>query len=136
MRDVNIKVQVCQMIFYVPERQEDTESGDGVAASGGPSICLHDPYRVCGLSARPLPGLRIVCTTLTGSADCLHDPYRVCELSARPLPGLRSAGVQTKRRDQKRETTHREPPMVTRSSSRAMTKSGVPSAFTKRMRTW
>src|SRR6266566_1502014 len=89
MRDVNIKVQVCQMIFYVPERQEDTESGDGVAASGGPSICLHDPYRVCGLSARPLPGLRIVCTTLTGSADCLHDPYRVCGLSARPLPGLR-----------------------------------------------
>ncbi len=95
------------MIFYVPERQEDTESGDGVAASGGQPICL-------------------------------HDPYRVCELSARPFLGLRSAGVQTKtkRRDQKRETTHSEPPMVTRSSSRAMTKSGVPSAFTKRMRTW
>src|SRR6266568_4930001 len=55
----------------------------------GSADCLHDPYRVCGLSARPLPGLRIVCTTLTGSADCLHDPYRVCGLSARPLPGLR-----------------------------------------------
>jgi len=34
--------------------------------------------------------------------------------------------------DQTRETTQREPPIATKSSSKAMTKSGVPSAFTKR----
>ena len=60
----NISVYIGKRYSYLPERQGDTESGDGAAASGGPSICLHDPYRVCGLSARPLPGLRIVCTAL------------------------------------------------------------------------
>ena len=74
----NISVYIDKRYSYLPERQGDTESGDGAAASG----------------------------------------------------------VQTKRRDQKRETTHREPPMVTRSSRRAMTKSGVPSALTRRVRTW
>src|SRR6266704_3514107 len=105
MRIITYRYILSNDILMCLRDNEDTESGDGVAASGGPSICL-------------------------------HDPYRVCELSARPLPGLRSAGVQTKRRDQERETTHREPPMVTRSSSRAMAKSGVPSALTRRVRTW
>jgi hypothetical protein len=38
--------------------------------------------------------------------------------------------------DQNRETNQREPPMVNRSSSTAITKSGVPSAFTSRVRAW
>jgi hypothetical protein len=37
---------------------------------------------------------------------------------------------------QNRETTHSDPPIVTTSSKRAITKSGVPSAFTNLVRAW